>query len=312
MKANLSSVKITSCLKHSCFALALTGLLAAPALAQGVEREVGGGRLNWSEKTLTVTGSGATKPGGNAGQQRLMAQRAATADAYRQLAEAVNGVQVFSETVVKDFVTESDTIRLQVKAVIRGAKPVGKPRYLSDGTVEIDVSMPIFGRGSLAQAIDFGQTLEQQLSRPYSSIEHYLAFRGLSLPGSAAKAPRGGRLAQGQDYTGLIIDASGLAAEPAMGPFIVGAGKRIHIGNDIEVDPNRVVEEGPLHYVEDLDDAKQDTERVGANPLIIRAKAATGAPVRSNILLDPATAQKIITINQQAKFLEQLKVTLVL
>ncbi|MEZ0375351.1 MAG: LPP20 family lipoprotein, partial [Candidatus Sericytochromatia bacterium] len=215
--SSVSSVKAT-CLSAAVSALVLL-TISGPVLAEGLEREVGAGRLNWSEGTLTVTGSGATKPGGNPGQQRLLAQRAAITDAYRQLAESVNGVQVFSETVVKDFVTESDTIRLSVSAVIRGAKPIGKPRYLSDGTVEVDVAMPIFGRGSLAQALDFGQAIQAEVARPYSSLENYLAFRGLRLERS--KTHPGPRLAQKTDYTGLIIDASGLAAEPAMGPFIV-------------------------------------------------------------------------------------------
>ncbi|MEZ0367636.1 MAG: hypothetical protein ACAI44_00975, partial [Candidatus Sericytochromatia bacterium] len=138
----------------------------------------------------------------------------------------------------------------------------------------------------------------------------YLAFRGLRLERS--KTHPGPRLAQKTDYTGLIIDASGLAAEPAMGPFIVGAGTRVHVSNKIAVDPEQIVQEGPLHYVEDLDEAKADTERVGAHPLIVRAKAATGEPVRSNILLDQSTALQVMDINKDAKFLDQLKVTLVL
>ena len=55
------------------------------------------------------------------------------------MAEAVNGVQVFSETTVRDYVVESDVVRIQVKAVIRGARQIGKTRYLSDGTVEMDL-----------------------------------------------------------------------------------------------------------------------------------------------------------------------------
>lgn len=305
-----SSVKT---LLATCFLLALS----SPALAQksDIEREVGSGRLNWSTGILTVTGSGAARPGGNPGQQRLLAERAAVADAYRKLAEAVNGVQVFSETVVKDFVTESDTIRLSVSAVIRGARPVGKPRYLSDGTIEIDVAMPIFGRGSLAQALDFGHTLENEVAKPYSSLETYLAFYGTPLPPApppAESAPTQQQAQAASDYTGLIIDASGLAAEPAMGPFIVGAGVRVHVSEEMDIDPEKIVQQGPLHYVDDLTAAKADTQRIGAKPLIIRAKAAAGDPVRSNILLDPTTALKLIDINKQAKFLDELKVTLVL
>lgn len=289
--------------------------LSVPALAGSLEQEVGRGRLDWGKGVLTVTGSGAVSgaAGQNIGQKRLMAQRAAISDAYRQLAEAVNGVQVFSESVVKDYVTESDVIRLQVQAVIRGAKQVGQPRYLSDGTVEVELNMPIFGRGSLAEGMEFGQALQNQLEQPFSSVEHYLAFRGQRLSGLSASSATGStQLAQADSYTGLIIDAGGLAAEPAMGPFVVAGSKRLHVSQEIGVDPDRVVKEGPLHYVESLSEAKQDLERVGKNPLIIRAKAADGSPARSNILLDQSTAQKILEANKAAKFLENLKVTLVI
>lgn len=304
-------------LKHAVFmgSLALMALLNIPEAHADLVREVGAGRLNWSRGTLQVTGSGAVGSVGNSGQKRLMAKRAAVTDAYRQLAEAVNGVQVFAETTVHDYVVESDVIRLQVQAVIKGAKMTGETRYLSDGTVEVDVEMPIFGRGSLAQAVEFGQAMEAQLGQPYSSLANYLAFRGVYLPAIEPEIDpheRGLRMAQQEVYTGLVIDASGLAAEPAMGPFIVGAGARIHPNNQIAIDPEQIVQEGPLHYVEDLDEATEDIARIGENPLIVRAKAAVGSPMRSNILLDQPTAQKVMSINEEAKFLEGLKVTLVL
>lgn len=285
----------------------LASLNALPAAAANLVQEVGSGRLDWTSGSLTVTGTGAAPAGGNPGQRRLMAERAATVDAYRKLAEAVNGVSVFAETIVKDYVTQSDTIRLSVSALIRGAQPAGKPRYLSDGTVEIDLKMPVFGRGSLAQALDFGQTLATEVGRPYSSLERYLAFHGLPL-----RSKHRLQLAQGQAFTGLIVDASGLAAEPAMGPFIVGGGTRVYISKEYSIDPEKIVQEGPLHYVSSLAAAKADVARVGANPLIIRARGADGDPVRSNILLDAGTAQKLIEINKQSKFFDELSVTLVL
>lgn len=289
-----------------------------------LERQVGSARLNWSQGQMTVTGTGARKAGGNPGQQRLLAQRAAIVDAYRQLAEAVNGVQVFSETTVENYVVSNDLIKLQVSAVVRGAKIQGPTRYLSDDTVEVDVSLPIFGAGSVAEAINFGTSLsqfEQSLKLPFRNLNHYLAYHGTDLSGlqhseTNATSPspsRGYRLAKNnKPYTGLIINAQGLAAEPAMGPFIIGAGKRLHPTNLMGIDPELVVKKGPLHYVEDLDEAMADTEQVGDNPLVVEAKAAVGEPIHCNILLDEPTALKVLDINQQANYLENLKVTLVL
>lgn len=291
---------------------------SARSAQSGLTRPLGTGTINWGSSMIRVTGSGAPPSKGSAAQKRLMAKRAAQTDAYRQLAEAVNGVQVFAQTTVKNFVTESDVIRLQVQAVIKGARPVGPVRYLSDGSVEMDLEMPVFGADGLAQGLDFGKTMQKELNKPYSMIDGRLAFIGpiLQAPGHVdAPLPQRGQRwqqAQGKAYTGLIIDATGLGAEPAMGPFIIGAAKRIHPSNAIGMDPNLIVQQGPVHYVEDIDEAKSDNQRLGGNPLVIEAKAAQGKPTNTDILLDDSAAKKVLEANQQGRFLEGLKVVLVI
>ena len=64
-------------------------------------------------------------------QNKLLSKRAAEADAYRKLAETVKGLQITSDTYVKDFVTESDTIRTELDTFIRGVR-LGKPKWDSD------------------------------------------------------------------------------------------------------------------------------------------------------------------------------------
>jgi hypothetical protein len=73
-----------------------------------------------------------------------MAERAALVVALRNLLETVKGVRVDSESVVENFIVKSDTIRAKVDGIVRGAMPV-KKQYLSDGSVEIMVSMKMQG-----------------------------------------------------------------------------------------------------------------------------------------------------------------------
>ncbi|HWL94495.1 MAG TPA: hypothetical protein VNT79_13300 [Phycisphaerae bacterium] len=75
-------------------------------------------------------------------QNKLLSKRAAEADAYRKLAETVYGLQLSSETYVKDFVTESDEIRTEMDHFIRGVR-LGTPRWDSDlvCTVEAEVTV---------------------------------------------------------------------------------------------------------------------------------------------------------------------------
>ncbi len=70
-------------------------------------------------------------------QNKLLAKRAAEADCYRKLAETVYGVQINSETYVKDFVTESDTIRAGVDTFIKGIR-LGQPQYYEDGACQVE------------------------------------------------------------------------------------------------------------------------------------------------------------------------------
>ncbi len=71
-----------------------------------------------------------------------VAERAAKVDGYRNLLEQAYGLQVTGATTVRDFVTQSDTIRTQLDAFIRGAK-VTDTRYLDDGSVETEMEITL-------------------------------------------------------------------------------------------------------------------------------------------------------------------------
>lgn len=77
------------------------------------------------------------------GQQKLLAKRAAQVDAYRKLTETIMGLQISSNTYVRDFVAESDEIRTGFDHFIKGLKVVGPPRYFDDGTCEVDVQVTL-------------------------------------------------------------------------------------------------------------------------------------------------------------------------
>ena len=71
-----------------------------------------------------------------------MTERAAKVDGYRNLLEQAYGLQVTGSTTVRDFVTQSDVIRTQLDAFIRGAKVVDT-RILDDGSVETEMEITL-------------------------------------------------------------------------------------------------------------------------------------------------------------------------
>jgi hypothetical protein len=103
------------------------------------------GAVNWTRGMVSAKGSGAPPTGvANMAQARLMAERAAKADALRNLLETVKGVRVDSETTVESFTTKSDRVLTRVSGIVIGARVV-ETRYLSDGAVEVTVAVNLTG-----------------------------------------------------------------------------------------------------------------------------------------------------------------------
>jgi hypothetical protein len=140
--------------------LAISGRASAQTFgASDAVEATASGSINWTVGLVYATGIGAPPANpANAAQARAMAERAAFVVAIRNLLETVKGVRVDSESVVENFMTKSDVIRTRVDGIVRGAQIV-KKQYLSDGSVEVLVSMPM--KGSFLNAIvpeTFGRT----------------------------------------------------------------------------------------------------------------------------------------------------------
>lgn len=119
--------------------------LGTPLMAADVVEQLPQGVINWTQGVVTAKGSGAPPTGITLpSQARLMAERAAKADALRNLLEAVKGVRVDAETTVENFTTKSDRVLTRVSGIVIGARVVDT-RYLSDGAVEITVAVNLTG-----------------------------------------------------------------------------------------------------------------------------------------------------------------------
>ena len=101
------------------------------------------GEIDWTHGFVRAKGYGFVDPKKPKGQARLLAERAAVVDARRNLLEVLKGVHITSETVVEDYMTQSDLIVQRVEGIVRGARVVGKPKYYPDGRVEVLVEVPL-------------------------------------------------------------------------------------------------------------------------------------------------------------------------
>jgi hypothetical protein len=266
----------------------------AVSMSEWVEK-VGQGAVNWSAGYIEAVGIGAP-PDRSVGKinARPMALRAAKVDAYRNLLEITKGVQVDARTTVKDFTVESDVVNTQVEGLIKGAQVVDQ-QYMSDGTVEVRVRMPLYG--NLSQ-IMVPLAIEKRKSVPQ--------------PAPAAPAPPAPAVTAPPapvTYTGLVVDARGIGARPAMSPRIYDEdGKEVY--GSANVDREYAVQQGMSGYARDLT-AAQSNQRVTANPVTVKA-LKTGGPGKSDVIISNADAGQIRASAENASFMKKCRVMIVL
>ena len=259
--------------------------------------KVGQGSVNWSAGYIEAVGIGAPadKSIGKA-NARPMALRAAKVDALRNLLEITKGVQVDSATTVKDFTVESDVINTQVNGLVKGAQVV-KTDYMSDGTVEVTLRIPLYG-GILAQTI-MPLAIAKPPVPPAPSV--------LEAPAPAVTAPAAP--AAPVAYTGMVVDARGIQARPAMSPRVFDEdGKEVY--GSANVDREYAVQQGMSGYARDLN-AAQSNQRVTVNPITVKALKTSG-PGKSDLIISNADAQQIRASAENMTFMKKCRVMVVL
>jgi hypothetical protein len=257
--------------------------------SEWVEQIGSKGAVNWTGGYMEAVGIGAP-PQRYIGtpQARPNALRAAQVDAYRNLLEVINGVRVDSTTTIKDFTVESDVINTQVQGMVRGAKTM-KQEYLSDGTVEVTVRMPM--AGNLAGVI-VPRMMEKKQAAPPPP------------PPQAPAAPTAPEV-----FTGLVVDARGIQARPAMSPRIIDE-KGQEVYGSMNVEREYAVQQGMSGYARDLT-AAQSNARVTNTPVSVKGLRTEGAG-RSDIVIANADAERIRSSPDNQAFLKKCRVMIVL
>jgi hypothetical protein len=212
---------------------------------------------------VKCTGSGAANlkdSDGNPAVARIGAEKAARLDALRNCLSALRGVQLDSGRTVGGALEPDAALSGHVQGLLRGFRVVGKPRYYSDGGVELDVEVPL--EGALSEAL---------LPRPAE----------VSGAPAQAAAPGG--------PTSLVLDARGKKLVPALAP-------RVRDEAGLEVYGPRWLGEqgrragGTAAYAKDLDSARRSLgDRLGDRPLVLKASRVEG----SDVVISSADAARL-------------------
>lgn len=306
----------------------------------------GSGLINWTAGEIHATGIGAPPSQTmNAAQARAMTERAAFVVALRNLLETVKGVRVDSESVVENYMVKSDVIKTRVDGIVRGARVV-KTRYMSDGSVEVEVAMPL--RGALMDAVipeTFGKPTmhpmppapmpappapqkpaEPAKPAPSAPEKKPEPLKPTPPPAAATPEPKpaptkpepakpapepgGGATTvfKGGVATGLVVDGRGLDLRPALLPKIVDPqGQEIYVGQ--VATRTNAVEQGVAGYARDVQ-AASNNFRVTDNPAVIKGTRASGL-ARTDIMVGQADAQTLRQLSAQGNFLQYCRVIIV-
>ncbi len=314
-------------------ALTITGTVVAQTVSQtdAVETK-DSGTINWTTGEVYATGIGAppARPV-NVAQARAMAERAAFVVALRNLLETVKGVRVDSETVVENFMTRSDVIRTHVEGIVKGARIV-QTKYLSDGSVETLVSMPM--KGAFINAVlpeTFGGFTSSVPVKPAPVLPRPADKKPTPPAPEPAKpspekkaeptkpepprpAPPSPTQSQptvafkGGTATGLVIDGRGLGLRPALLPRIVDPqGQEIYVGQ--VVTRTNAVEQGVAGYAKDVN-AAANNFRVTDNPVVFKGVSAAGT-AKTDVMLGQGDAQSLRQLSGKGDFLQYCRVIIV-
>ena len=257
--------------------------------------------VNWTkgaEADITATGVGLSREAGPRGA--ALARRAAIVDAYRYLAEAIEGVQVDADTVMQDLVIQSDTVRTRVSALIRGAKIV-EEHANADGSYSVTMSIPMYGSGSVA-AIAIPEIKKNVVPEALPTVN----LKETVLPKQEVKAVKS------TAFTGVIVDASGLGLEATFSPVIYDENGRGIYGMK-NINPDFAISKGMVEYATNCDQAVANS-RAGARPLVVKAVAVTGgnnSANRVNVVVSVNDGDKILLANENSGMLQNCSVVFV-
>ncbi len=257
------------------------------------------GRINWTKWIMQAEGVGSVpKKNYNQEDARALAQREATENARQKLLKVIYQVRVNALVSIEEIALSDEALNSKLKAMVKEAEAV-KQEYLSDGTVEVTIEMPLYG--------GFSQMILPLEVTQLSSIKPVMAKKSEKEVFPEPEKSDGKE--SGNRYTGLVVNAIGLKALPTMAPRVLDE-KGEEVYGAAYVSREYAVQEGMCGYSRDLQSATQN-ERVAHNPLTVKGLRISG-PALTDIVISNADASRIWSSSENLAFMRKCRVMIVL
>ena len=276
------------------------GSATTDLLVRRVEAAEGG--LHWEDGKVIAVGYGLPPTGVYGTRADLLARRVAIVDAQRNLAEFIQGTQIDAETTLHNYMTENDTVKTRVSALIQGATIV-EEEAMGDGSYRVTMSVPLYGAGKSVSSAILPALRENKEPLPPPAVVS---------PAPTTRQEIQDRVKNGTNYTGVIVDASGMGLMASFSPVIYGTNGRAVYGIQ-NINYDRAISQRMVGYAKNLASA-MNLSRIGSTPLVVKAVQVRGGrnsvnPV--NVVVSVEDANKILLANEKSNMLQDGSVVFV-
>lgn len=215
--------------------------------------------------------------------------------AQANLLETVGAVRINAASRVADRMAQSSEFRDGLTALAKNAA-VTRQEYLSDGTLEIELTMNLTG--------GFGQfVLPDEIHQVESVTTMTVDQAGSKQTTSTEDGTDNGT------YTGLIIDATGIGAVPSLVPVVVDESDDVVYGPAI-ASREFAVSRGISGFATTLNEARHD-KRVGDRPMVVKA-IRTRSTGSTDIVISTADAARLRSSVVHLNFMKACRVCIVM
>jgi hypothetical protein len=282
--------------------LSISLLLVLPSAASGVAdgplvQILDTGRIDWSAGTIRVHGIAvpAAMDDGESNDSPADILHAALRTARSNLIETAGAIPINAVSRIADRMAQSADFRDGLVSLARNAS-LTRQEYLSDGTLEIELTMNL--TGGFSQFV-----LPEEIRQVDSVVTMTTAEPDADMPTTPVEGIDGGA------YTGLIIDATGIGAKPSLAPVIVDESDDVVYGPAF-VSREFAVSRGMSGFATTMAAARDD-KRVGPRPLVVKA-IRTRSTGETDLVVSSADGARLRSSVVHLNFLKACRVSIVM
>ena len=255
------------------------------------------GHINWTTGIIQAKGVGTPlkKSSGNASVSSMKILSNSKNNARHNMLKIIQNVRIDSIKKARNYATINNSVAKQLEEIIYKARENETMRkYMSDGTVEVYLQLSLYG--------GFAQLFLPEEIKQIESIKQIAV-------GGKTSSSQPSKTSDLKNYTGLVVDTTGISVNPAMALRLLDEdGKEVY--GSAFASREFAVQRGMSGYLKDLNAAKKNS-RVGNHPLSVKGLRTTG-PGNSDIIISNADASILRSSSEHLAFLKRCKVIIVL